>query len=104
MTLCALDLSYYTPAKTAATNKTIAAAIPAFIAKATDIENEHLRRHAINLMDDLELLQSTYLKKHNLTSIAPIVRFLEQARAIGEQFNNLPSAGQVQMMHTILNK
>lgn len=104
MTLRALDPSYYTPAETVATDETIAAAMPAFVAKATDTENEHLRRHAVNLMDDLEPLQSTYLREHNLTSIAPVVRSPEQARAMGEQFNNLPPAGQVQMMHAILDE
>ena len=104
MTFCALDLLYYTPAKMAATDEAIAAAMSAFVAKATDIENEHLRRHAVNLMDNLEPLQSTYLREHNLTSIAPIVRSLEQTCAMGEKFNNLPPAGQVQMMHAILDK
>ena len=55
-------------------------------------------------MDDLELLQSTYVREHNLTSIAPIVRLPEQACAIGEQFNNLPPTGQVQIMHAILDE
>lgn len=95
MTPYALDPLYYILAEMATTNEAIPAAMPAFIAKATDIENENLRRHTINLMNDLELLQSTYLRKHNLTSIAPIVRFPEQAYAMGKQFNNLSSAGPV---------
>ena len=74
MTPCALDLSYYTPAETAATNEAIAATMLAFVAKITDIENKHLRRHSINLIDNLEPLQSTYLRKHNLMSIASIVK------------------------------
>ena len=93
ITPCALDPLYYTLAETAAIDEVIATAMLAFVAKATDIENEYLRCHTINLMDDLEPLQSTYLREHNLTSIAPIVRSPEQARAIGEQFNNLPPAG-----------
>lgn len=100
----ALDLSYYTPAETAATDEAIAATMEAFVEKATDNENEHLRRHAVNLMDDLEPLQSSYLREHNLTSIAPVVRSPEEARAMGEQFINLPLAGQVQMMHAILDE
>ena len=100
----ALDPSYYTPAETAATDEAIAAAMPEFMTKATDNEKELLRRHAVNLMDDLEPLQSSYLREHNLTSIAPVVRSPEQARAMGEQFNNLPPAGQVQMMHAILDE
>ncbi len=78
--------------------------MPEFVAKATDNENKHLRRHAMWLMDNLELLQSSYLTEHNLTSIAPVVRSPEQACAMDEQFNNLPPAGQVQIMHTILNE
>ena len=104
MTPCALDLLYYTPAKTAATDEAIGAAMLAFVAKATDIENKHLRRHSVNLMDSLELQQSLYLRKHNLTSIALIVRSPEQTRAMGEQFNNLPPAEQVQMMYAILDE
>ena len=42
MTPRTLDLLYYTPAETAATNEAITAATAAFVAKATDIENEHL--------------------------------------------------------------
>lgn len=55
-------------------------------------------------MDDLEPLQSTYLKEHNLTSIAYILRSLKQARVMSKQFNNLSSTGQVQMIHTILDE
>lgn len=84
MTPRAPDPSYYTPAEMTATDEAIATTMPAFVAKATDIENEHLRRYAVNLMDDLEPLQSTYLKEHNLTSITPIVRSPELACAIGE--------------------
>ena len=51
-----LDLLYYTPVKTAATNEAIAAAILEFVVKAMDNENEHLRRHTVCLMDDLKLL------------------------------------------------
>lgn len=84
MTPCARDPLYYISAETAATNKAIAAAMPVFVAKAMDIKNEHLRRHAVNLMNDLEPLQSTYLRKHNLTSIALIVRSPDQACAMGK--------------------
>lgn len=99
-----LDLLYYTLVETAAINKAIASEMPVFVPKAIDIENKHLRRHVVNLMDDLEPLKSTYLKEHNLISIALIMRFSEQVCAIGEQFNNLLLAGQVQMMHAILDK
>lgn len=75
MTLCALDLSYYTLAKTTATNKAIIVVMPAFVAKVMDIKNKHLRHHIINLIDNLELLRSMYPKKHNLTLITPNVRF-----------------------------
>lgn len=84
MTPCAPDPSYYTPAEMTATDEAIATTMPVFVAKATDIENEYLRRYAVNLMDDLEPLQSTYLKEHNLTSITTIVRSPELACAIGE--------------------
>ncbi len=100
----ALDPSYYTPAETTAIDEAFATAMPKFVAKATENKNEHLWRHAMCLMDDLELLQSSYLTEYNLTSIAPNVRSPEQARAIGEQFNNFPPAGQVQMMYAILNE
>ncbi len=78
--------------------------MPEFVAKATDNENKHLQYHAICLIDDQEPLQSLYLTEHNLTSIAPIVRSLEQTRAMGKQFNNLPPVGQVQIMLVILNE
>ena len=77
MTPRTLDSLYYTLAKTTATDKVIAAAMSVFVAKVTDIKNEHLRRYTVNLMDDLKLLQSTYFRKHNLTSIASIVRSLK---------------------------
>lgn len=73
MAPCILDLLYYTLAEIAATNEAIPIVMLVFVAKKTDIENEHLRRHAINLMDNLQSLQSSYLKEHNLTSIAPIM-------------------------------
>lgn len=98
---CALDPLYYTLAETAATNKEIAAVMLAFLAKATDIKNKHLQRHDINLMDNLQPLQSTYLREHNLTLIALIVRFLEQSCAMGEQFNNFSPARQVEIMYVI---
>ncbi len=104
MVPCALDPSYYTPVETTSTDEVIAVAIPEFVAKVIENENEHLWRHAMCLMDDLEPLQSSYLMEHNLTSIVPIVRSPEQACAIGEQFNNLLPARQVQMMHAILNE
>ncbi len=84
MVLSTLDLSYYTPAETTATNEAIAIAMPEFLAKVTDNENKHLRHHAICLIDNLELLQSLYLIENNLMSIASVMKSLEQARAIGE--------------------
>lgn len=95
MTTYSLDPLYYTLAKTAAIKEAITSAIPAFIIKATDIENNHLRHHAINLIGNIEPLQSTYFRKHNLRSIAPIVKFLEQTCAMDEQFNNLPLVVQI---------
>lgn len=80
----ALNLLYYTPAEIVANNETIATTISAFMAKVTNIENKHLRRHIVNLIDKLKPLQSTYLKEHNLTSIASIVRSPEQACTMGE--------------------
>lgn len=56
-----------------ATNKAITAAIVILIVKKIDIKNEHLWCHAITLIDNLEPLHSFYLKKHNLTSIAPVI-------------------------------
>ncbi len=71
-------------AETTATNEAITATMPEFVAKATDNKNKHLRHHALCLIDNLKLLQSLYLMEHNLMSIAPVVRFPEQACAIGE--------------------
>lgn len=68
----------------AETNETITAAMPAFIAKAIDIKNKHLRRYSVNLIDNLELFQSTYFIEYNLRSIALIVRFPKQVCAIGK--------------------
>ena len=84
MVSCTLDLSYYTPAKTVVTNEVIAAVMPKFVVKITDNKNQHLRHHTVYLIDNLEPLQFLYLKKYNLTSIASIVRFPEQACAMGE--------------------
>ncbi len=75
MVLCALDPLYYTPAEMAATNKVIATTRLEFIVKATNNKNKHLRRYAVYLIDNLELLQSSYLTEHNLTLIASVVRF-----------------------------
>ncbi len=104
MVPCALDLSYYTSIETVATDEAIAHTMPEFVAKATDNENEYLRRYTMCLMDDLEPLQSSYLTEHNLTSIASVVRSPEQACAMGKQFNNLLPTEQVQMIHAILNE
>lgn len=101
---CVLDLSYYIPTKTAITNKAITAVMLKYMAKAINNKNKHLRRHAVNLIDNLELLQSFYFREYNLMSIAPVVRFLDQACTISKQFNNLLLAEQVQMMYAILNK
>lgn len=75
-----------------------------FVAKVTDNKVKHLRCYAVNLMNNLEPLQSYYLKKYNLASIVLIVRSLEQARVINEKSNNFSSAKQVQMMYTILDE
>lgn len=104
MVPCTLNLLYYTPVEIAATNKIIVTAIPKYMAKAMNNEKEFLWHHAINLIANLESLQSLYLREHNLISIAPVVRFSEQVCAIDEQFNNLPFAGQVQMIYAILDK
>lgn len=96
--------SYHTPAETEATNNTIAAALPAFERKASEVENEHLRHHAQMLAEDLDPLGETYLREHKLTSNAPVVRSREQARVISDHFSNLPPAGQVEMMHAILDE
>lgn len=45
-----------------------------------------------------------YFLEHIFTSIALIVRSLEQACAISEQFNNLFPARQVQIIQAILDK
>lgn len=102
--LCILNSLYYTPAETAATDEAIAAAMPKFVIKITDNENKYLRCYTVCLIDNLELLQSSYLKEYNLTSIAPIVKFPEQTCIIGELFNNFLPAGQVQIMYVILDK
>ena len=65
MTPHALDLWYYTSAKTMATNEAIAVIMPMFVAKVTDIKNKHLWRYVVNLIDNLEPLQSTYFRKQN---------------------------------------
>lgn len=104
MVPCTLDLLYYTSVETVATDKVIIAAMPKFIVKVTDNENKHLWRYAVNLIDNLELLQSLYLKEHNLTSIAPVLKSLKQARAISTQFNNLLFTSPVQMMYAILDE
>ncbi len=70
---CASSLSYHTPAETEATNNTIAAALPAFERKASEVENEHLRHHAQMLAEDLDPLGKMYLREHELTSNAPVV-------------------------------
>lgn len=95
---------YKTPAKTAVTNEAITATMLEFIAKAMDHENEYLQYYTIYLIDNLESLQSLYLTKYNLISITPDIRSPEQARIMSKQFNNLPSARQVQMIYAILNE
>ena len=104
MVSCTLDPLYYILAKTAITNKAIAIAMLEFVAKVTDNKKELLWYHAINQIDDLEPLQSLYLKKYNLNSIASVVKFLKQACAMDEPFNNLPPTRQVQKMYAILDK
>lgn len=42
MTPCSLDLLYYTWVEMVATNEAIAAVMPVFVAKITDIENKNL--------------------------------------------------------------
>lgn len=56
MTFYVLDPSYYTLAEITAIDKAIAAKMPAFAIKATDIESKYLPCHIVNLMDNLELL------------------------------------------------
>ncbi len=104
MVPCVLDLLYYTLVETAATDEAIATTLPEFVVKVTDNEIEHLCRHAVYLMDNLESLQFSYLTEHNPTLIVPIVRSPEQARAMGKQFNNLPLTKQVQIIYAILNE
>lgn len=84
MVPCALDLSYYTQVKMAAIDETIAAAMSKFVGKVINNENEHLQCHAINLMDNLVLLWLLFLRKYNLISIVPNIRFLQQACTIGK--------------------
>lgn len=84
MVPCVLDLSYYILTKTVVSDEAIAAIILEFVAKVIDNENEYLQHHAICLIDNLESLQFLYLIKHNVTSIAPIIKSLEQACTISE--------------------
>ncbi len=100
----ASSLFYHMPAETEATNNTIAAALPAFERKASKVENEHLRNHAQMLAKDLDPLGETYLREHELTSNTPVVRSRELACVISNHFSNLPPAGQVEMMHAILDE
>lgn len=88
----------------AITNKAITAVMLKYVAKAINNKNKHLRRHAVNLINNLEPLQSFYFREYNLMSIAPVVRFLDQACTISKQFNNFLLAEQIQMMYAILNK
>lgn len=69
-----------------------------------DNKNKYLCYFVVNFIKDLELLQLSYLKKHNLISIKPVVRFLKQAWTMGEQFDNLLPAWQVQIIYTILDE
>lgn len=98
------SLSYHTPAETEATDNTIAAALPVFGRKASEVENEHLPHHAQMLVKDLDLLGKTYLRKYKLTSNAPAVQSRKLAHVINDHFSNLPPAIQVLMMHAILNE
>lgn len=75
-----------------------------FVAKVTDNEEELLWRHPINLMDDLELLQPSYLRDYNPTSIAAVVKSPKQVCAMDEQLNNFALTGPAQMMHIILDE
>ncbi len=85
-------------------NNTIAAALPAFEKKASEVENQHLRHHAQMLAKDLDPLGKTYLRKHELISNAPVVRSRKRACIISDHFSNLPPAGQVEMMYAILDE
>lgn len=63
-------------------DKTITVTMSEFMSKATDHENKYLQYYIVYLIDDLELLQSSYLTEYNLKLIAPIVRSSKQARTI----------------------
>lgn len=101
---CASSLSYHMPAKTEATNNTIAAALLAFEKKASEIGTKYLYHHAQIFAKDLDLLGETYLREHELTSNAPVVWSRKLARVISNYFSNLPPAGQVEIMHVILDE
>ncbi len=48
-----LDLLYYASTEITATEKAIAIAMPEFVINTTDNENKHLRRHIVNLINNL---------------------------------------------------
>lgn len=101
---CALSVSYHTSAETEATVNTITAALPMFREKASEIENKHLWHYVQMLAKDLDLLGETYLRKQKLTSNTPVIQSYELICIINNHFDNLPPAGQVKIMHAILNK
>lgn len=101
---CIVDLLYYTMAKMTIINEAIAIVFPDFMAKLVETEDKHLRKHVVNLIDNLKQFQHTYLMEHNLMPIALIVRSPSQGYTISEQFNNFLPVRQVQMMFAILNE
>lgn len=104
MAYCNLVPLYNTLAKTAITDEAVAAIILIFLATWTNNKNKHLWCYIVDLMDNLELLQFSHLKKHNLILIILVVRFLRLVCAINEQFNNFLSNRQVQIIYTILEE
>lgn len=87
-----------------ATKKTIFATMPVFVTKEIKTENKHLWRSTVNLINNLKLQQSLYLKEHNLMLIALMMRFSEQTCIEGKKFNNFLLVKQIQMIHAILGK
>lgn len=99
-----LSPTYHTPAQTANFEAGMAAAMPALLQSAQEKESAHLRRHANALADDLEPLDTNFLGQHDLTSIATVIRSIEEARPLGEQFLNETPIGQAHMVFGILEE
>ena len=92
------------PAETEAINNIIAAGLPMFEKKASEVENKHLCHHVQMLAEDLDSLGETYFRKHELTLNAPVVQSAKLACVISYYFSIFPFFGQVEIMHAILNK